>query len=46
MTTLADIEPIICVDTREPDPSPWQGYFTVPTVRGTLPTGDYSLAGC
>jgi DNA excision repair protein ERCC-4 len=45
--TIADIMPLIVIDTREPDdPHPWQSYFTVETVRGTLTTGDFSLPGC
>jgi DNA excision repair protein ERCC-4 len=38
--------PPLVIDTREPDPHPWEACFTVPTIRGTLPTGDFSLPGC
>lgn len=38
---LAD-QPIIVVDSREQRPFPLDGYMT---QRGTLATGDYSLAG-
>jgi len=37
---------MILIDNREPSPSPWENYFSVPTVRGTLGTGDYSLVAC
>jgi DNA excision repair protein ERCC-4 len=37
---------MILIDTREPEPSPWEHYFSVPTNRGTLSTGDYSLIAC
>lgn len=37
---------MILIDTREPTPSPWENYFSAPTVRGTLGTGDYSLVAC
>ena len=40
--TLQLPEPIIYVDSREQ--RPWT--FSLPTVVGTLGTGDYSLAGC
>jgi DNA excision repair protein ERCC-4 len=36
---------VICVDTREPAPSPWEQYFSVPTEREKLDTGDYSIMG-
>jgi len=42
----AGVEYMITVDTREPDPSPWADQFTAPTIRATLQTGDYSIAGC
>jgi len=41
-----DLQPTILIDTREPDPHPWQGYFSGTTTRGTLETGDFSLLGC
>ncbi len=41
-----NIRPLILIDTREPDPHPWESHFTVGTCRATLPTGDLSLAGC
>ncbi len=37
--------PLFLIDTREPDPAPWENYFSLPTVRTCLPTGDYSLDG-
>jgi len=37
---------MILIDNREPTPSPWEHYFSAPAVRGTLPTGDYSLIAC
>ncbi len=37
---------MILIDNREPTPSPWENYFSAPTVRGTLGTGDYSLPAC
>ncbi len=37
---------MILIDTREPEPSPWEHYFSVPTTRATLGTGDYSLVAC
>lgn len=37
---------IIVVDGREPKTGGWEPYFTVPTVRGPLDTGDYSVVGC
>jgi ERCC4-type nuclease len=40
------VSPAIIIDSREPDPSPWQDYFTVPAIRQKLDTGDYSLLGC
>lgn len=40
------VQPILCVDSREPDPSPWEQYFNLPSCRATLPLGDYSLLGC
>jgi ERCC4-type nuclease len=45
--TLKQIDPPpILVDTREPDPHLWEQYFSVPIIRRTLPTGDFSLPGC
>lgn len=38
-----DFAPTIIIDTREQDPLPFAAY---PTERGTLLTGDYSVAGC
>ena len=35
---------IIC-DSREPEGGGWQPFFSCPTVRAKLDTGDYSLAG-
>jgi DNA excision repair protein ERCC-4 len=46
MSDGSEISPVIVIDSREPAPSPWEPYFTVPTMRGTLQTGDYSLLGC
>lgn len=40
-----DITPTIICDTREPKDGGWEPFFTVPTVRATLQTGDYSLLG-
>src|SRR5208283_2231509 len=40
------VHSMILIDTREPNPAPWEHYFSVPTARGTLPTGDYSLVAC
>jgi ERCC4-type nuclease len=37
---------IIAVDSREPKTGGWEPYFTLPTVRGPLDTGDYSLLAC
>ena len=36
-------EIIIIKDTREPEVGSWDAYFTAPSVRGTLKTGDFSL---
>jgi len=33
-------------DTREPEPHPWEPYFTAPVIKGTLGTGDFSIRGC
>jgi len=41
-----DIQPCILIDTREPDFHPWEQYFSCQVIRGTLPTGDFSLPGC
>ena len=38
-------EIIIIKDTREPEVGSWDAYFTAPSVRGTLKTGDFSLLG-
>ncbi len=38
--------PVLLVDTREPDPHPWQPHFTAPVIRGPLSTGDFSLPAC
>jgi ERCC4-type nuclease len=38
-----DFSPTIIIDTREQDPLPLATY---PTERGTLTSGDYSVAGC
>jgi DNA excision repair protein ERCC-4 len=38
--------PPILIDTREPDPHPWESCFDAPVIRGTLETGDFSLPGC
>ncbi len=40
---LAVERPAVVVDTREQEPLPIR---RLPVVRATLPTGDYSLAGC
>lgn len=45
-SSLPDLAPVLVIDTREPVLSPWEAFFTVPTIRGTLPTGDYSLLAC
>jgi ERCC4-type nuclease len=37
------LEPTVIIDTREQTRLPIRD---LPTVRGTLATGDYSLAGC
>jgi ERCC4-type nuclease len=42
LAALPDVEITILIDTREQ--CPWS--FSLPTVKGTLGTGDYSLAGC
>jgi len=39
-------KPPILIDTREPDPHPWEPHFSSTTIRGTIPTGDFSLCGC
>ena len=36
---------IIAVDTREQRPFAFQGYADCTTISGTLPVGDYSIAG-
>jgi ERCC4-type nuclease len=41
-----EIQPTICVDTREPEGGGWEPYFSVPTIRQKLDSGDYSLLGC
>lgn len=41
-----DLIPTIVIDTREPVDGGWEPYFTVPVVRQTLQTGDFSLLGC
>jgi ERCC4-type nuclease len=41
-----EFQPTICIDTREPEGGGWEPYFTVPTVRQKLDSGDYSLLGC
>lgn len=38
-------DPTIVIDTREPAGGGWEPYFSVPTVRGKLDTGDYSIVG-
>ena len=43
---LEDIQPVIQVDTREPEVGTWSDYFTTPYVRQALPTGDFALCGC
>lgn len=44
--SLAAMTPTVIIDTREPWPHPWAGYFPadVRLVRGTLETGDVALA--
>jgi ERCC4-type nuclease len=42
----ATIEPIIQVDTREPEGAGWEPYLETPFVRVCLATGDISLLGC
>jgi ERCC4-type nuclease len=39
---LADRAPVIVIDTREPDPLAFERRSS---IRGTLQTGDYSVAG-
>jgi DNA excision repair protein ERCC-4 len=39
---LADLEPVVIVDTREQTPLP---FYTLKNRPGTLTTGDYSFAG-
>jgi DNA excision repair protein ERCC-4 len=39
---MADRAPVIVIDTREQDPLPFE---RLASVRGTLQTGDYSVAG-
>lgn len=41
-----DLHPTILIDTREPDPHPWERFFSGESTRGTLSTGDFSLRGC
>lgn len=38
--------PVLLIDTREPDPHPWDPYLSIDWTRGTLKTGDVSLVGC
>jgi ERCC4-type nuclease len=45
-TAPSDPSPILLFDTREPDPHPWLPYLSLEWTRGTLATGDISLAGC
>jgi ERCC4-type nuclease len=40
-----NLQPTIAVDTREPEGQAWEPFFTVPTTRVTLATGDYSVLG-
>ena len=42
LSELADRQPVVVIDTREQTPLP---FTRLETVRGTLPTGDYSVAG-
>ncbi len=37
---------VIVIDSREPLIGSWGDYFTGPSVRAALQTGDYSLLGC
>jgi ERCC4-type nuclease len=39
----ADLKPTIIIDTREQTPLSFTG---LPSIRGTLQSGDYSLLGC
>lgn len=39
---LADVRPVVVIDTREQDPLP---FARLTTERGTLQTGDYSFRG-
>jgi len=38
-------QPTIIIDTREPEGGGWEPFFTVPTIRVMLQTGDYGLLG-
>ncbi len=40
------IEPIIQLDTREPEGCGWEPFLKTPFVRECLSTGDMSLLGC
>jgi DNA excision repair protein ERCC-4 len=42
LAELADREPVIVVDTREQEPL---SFTRLKSIRGTLTTGDYSVAG-
>jgi ERCC4-type nuclease len=42
----SEIQPTICIDTRELAGGGWESYFSLPTIRGKLDSGDYSLLGC
>jgi DNA excision repair protein ERCC-4 len=44
-SALSQIQPVIVIDTREPNPSPWQQHFTSPSIRAKLDCGDYSVCG-
>jgi len=37
--------PLLVVDTREPKGKGWEPYLTLPFIRGTIKTGDLSIAG-
>ena len=39
-------QPILCIDTREPEGSGWEPFLTLPVIRKKLDVGDFSLVGC
>jgi ERCC4-type nuclease len=42
LSRLADLEPVIITDTREQTPL---AFHRLPSIRGTLQSGDYSISG-